>query len=380
MWDDEGLPWVSIADMSKGPTVTRTDRRVSQAGVIAKNLPIGNQGTLLFAMYASVGAVSTLGTQGSWNQAILGIHPRIGLADSRFARYWLEHLKPNLSALFRSNTQDNLNAEQVGNLPFPVLAVSRQSAIADFLDRETARIDALIAAKRRIVGLMEEHFEARLMTLLFGGSASRMLPLRRMVDCLAGYAFPSAEFVESQKDSVRLLRGANVAPGDMRWEDVVCWPLAKVDGRIEKYLLRAGDIVVGMDRPLIKGGMRVAAVRPSDLPALLVQRVARLRANSLASSAYLRYLLTSKTFESYFSPITTGVSVPHISEDQILSFPVPAKPRSSQDEVVAVLEEEEFQVAEMQALTQRQITLLQEHRRALITAGVTGQCDIPEPI
>src|SRR4051812_7919638 len=98
MWDDNGLPWVSIADMSRAPIVVDTERRVSPAAIKAKALPVGAAGTLLFAMYASVGAVGVLGTEASWNQAILGIAPRRGLADVGFVGYWLEHLKPDLVA------------------------------------------------------------------------------------------------------------------------------------------------------------------------------------------------------------------------------------------------------------------------------------------
>ena len=153
---DSGLPWVSIGDMSDGRPVESTTRHVSNAGVESKRLPIGEAGTLLFAMYASVGAVGTLGVRASWNQALLGIEAIPGTSDPRFIRYWLEHLKPDLAALSRSNTQDNLNAEQVGNFPFPVMQLAEQRAIADYLDAETARIDALITKKQQLIHLLEE--------------------------------------------------------------------------------------------------------------------------------------------------------------------------------------------------------------------------------
>jgi type I restriction enzyme, S subunit len=168
MWDENGLPWVAIADMTKAPTVVQTSRRVSVAGIAAKSLPTGKPGTLLFAMYASVGAVSTLGVEATWNQAILGIEPRGDLADIRFVRFWLEHLKPDLLSLTRSNTQDNLNADQVGNLPFPLVSLAEQRAIADYLDGETARIGALIATQRQMVELLEERRQALVTTAVTG--------------------------------------------------------------------------------------------------------------------------------------------------------------------------------------------------------------------
>ena len=158
MWSEEGMRWVAIADMTRSHVVIDTERCVSDEGIAAKRLPVGKPGTLLFAMYASVGEVAVLGTTASWNQAILGIQPLPERSDARFLGYWLEHLRPTLGALTRSNTQDNLNAEQVGNLPFPILPAAHQRAIADYLDTETARIDALIEKKRRMVELMEVRF------------------------------------------------------------------------------------------------------------------------------------------------------------------------------------------------------------------------------
>ncbi|MEJ7633096.1 MAG: restriction endonuclease subunit S, partial [Rubrobacteraceae bacterium] len=106
---------MTIGDMTWQPAVRQTERRLSEEGVASKRLPVGRKGTVLFAMYASVGAVSVLDTEASWNQAILGMTPVPSLADRRFLVYWLLSLRPRLRELFRSNTQDNLNAEQVGN-------------------------------------------------------------------------------------------------------------------------------------------------------------------------------------------------------------------------------------------------------------------------
>jgi type I restriction enzyme S subunit len=167
--EDSGTPWVTIGDMTGQPAVRQTERRLTEEGIASKRLPVGRRGTVLFAMYASVGTVSILDTDASWNQAILGIEPVASLAERRFLMYWLLSLRPQLERYFRSNTQDNLNAEQVGNLPYPVLSVEQQRAIADFLDAETARIDALIAKKRQLAHLLGARYkEERRMRMLRG--------------------------------------------------------------------------------------------------------------------------------------------------------------------------------------------------------------------
>lgn len=154
--DDAGLPWVTISDMTRERVVTTTERRVTEAGAKSKRLPVGQPGTTLLAMYASVGETAVLGTRAAWNQAIVGIQPRHGRAHARFVGYWLAHLRPELAGLSRSTTQDNLNAEQVANLPFPEIPIDGQRKIAKFLDSETARIDALVEKKRQLIELLLE--------------------------------------------------------------------------------------------------------------------------------------------------------------------------------------------------------------------------------
>ncbi len=169
-WSDppDGLPWVAIGDMSGGNFVSDTDRHVSLEGIAVKRLPVGRPGTVMFAMYASLGAVAELAVTASWNQALLGIDPVEGVAVGRFVRYWLEHLRPSLGALARSNTQDNLNAEQVANLAFPVVSVDEQRAIADFLDTETVRIDKLVEKIARTVELLQERRSALITAAVTG--------------------------------------------------------------------------------------------------------------------------------------------------------------------------------------------------------------------
>lgn len=75
-----------------------------------------------------------------------------------------------------------------------------------------------------------------------------------------------------------------------------------------------------MDRPWIDAGLKYAAVRDSDLPALLVQRVARLRGTPRLDVRFLRYLLAARAFTDYILSVQTGTAIPHISRKQIEDF------------------------------------------------------------
>lgn len=245
-----------------------------------------------------------------------------------------------------------------------------QRAIAEFLDTETARIDALIAKRRRMILLSEERLSAAVDVVL---ASDRRVALRRVSNLLPGFTFPSDLFSASNTGA-RLLRGVNVGIGSLRWEDVVYLDAAGAE--YSRYLLRQGDVVLGMDRPFVTGGTRVAIVGEDDARSLLVQRVCRVRATSIMMATIIRSELASRRFLAHVEPDLTGVSVPHLSEAQIGSFSVAAladADASERAEQIVLLEKRRDALVRP---LKRQIELLQEHRQALITAAVTGELEV----
>ena len=120
-----------------------------------------------------------------------------------------------------------------------------------------------------------------------------------------------------------------------------------------------------MDRPWITGGVRLAFVGAGDLPSLLVQRVARLRDRGEVDLRYVRWALHSARFRR--SVTLSGVSVPHLSADQIGSFPLRLPPLSVQRQRADVLDAQAATTRELTAAIDAQVGALAERRRALIS-------------
>ena len=207
----------------------------------------------------------------------------------------------------------NLNGSILGAIRVPGASVGEQRAIAAFLDRETTRIDDLVRKKERLIELLQEKRNAIIAQAIPENPGIKEVRLGYYVDLLPGYAFSSPEFSYDPED-IRLLRGVNVSTGTTRWDDVVYWPRTDIE-RFRAYQLRERDIVFGMDRPWVGGGIRVAEISKEDLPSLLLQRVARLRAKRGLAQSYLKLILSSPQFLAHFEPILTGISVPHVSPD-----------------------------------------------------------------
>ncbi len=156
-----------------------------------------------------------------------------------------------------------------------------------------------------------------------------------VVDLLTGFPFKSDYYVEND-DAPRLLRGDNVAQGFLRWDGVKRWPQNAVKD-VADYWLSEGDIILAMDRPWIDAGLKYASVLRTDLPSLLVQRVARLRGTKRLDNRFLKYVIASKAFTDHVLAVQTGTAVPHISGDQIKGFELLLPPLREQSAIGNVL-------------------------------------------
>ncbi|QKK08440.1 MAG: restriction endonuclease subunit S [Planctomycetota bacterium] len=155
------------------------------------------------------------------------------------------------------------------------------------------------------------------------------------VDLLTGFPFKSASYT-SDSSGTRLVRGDNVVQGQLRWENAARWPDDEQDG-IDRYQLEPGDVVLAMDRPWIEAGLKYARIGKDDVPALLVQRVARLRAHSDLHQGFLFYLIGSQGFTDHVLAVQTGTAVPHISGKQILEFQFRLPSYTEQEAIAALL-------------------------------------------
>lgn len=148
----------------------------------------------------------------------------------------------------------------------------------------------------------------------------------RSASVLTGFPFASARFSES---GIRLVRGSNVKRGMLDWAPAIakCWPT--YEASLRSFQLDDGDLVIAMDGALV--GRSYARISRSDLPAYLVQRVARLRGHSI-NQRLLYHWISSDRFAQHVDSVKTHSAIPHISPRDIRDFHIciPANLREQQ--------------------------------------------------
>ena len=289
----------------------------------------------------------------------------------------------------------DLNFANFVRVDLPLMPKDEQAAIGRFLDWANARLERTIRAKRKVIALLMEQKQVVVQRAVTQGlnPTTPLKPsgiswldeipehweVRRLgtaVSILTGFPFASSGFVRHPR-AVRLLRGVNVTPAGVRWGDVVRWQRRPADG-LDPFELRVGDVVLGMDRPLVRSGVRATTIKDADIPSLLLQRVARLRATGNLKARYLLWTLVGGAFSEYVKPIFTGISVPHLSPEQIRRFKIALPPEDEQNEIADFIEQATLGLDRSIAKMEREIELLREYRTRLVADVVTGQLDVRE--
>lgn len=270
-----------------------------------------------------------------------------------------------------------LNFSDLGLIAPSFPDIAHQQLIAGFLDRECERIETTLAALHELWAHARHARDVRLEERLLALRSE--WPLRKLAwdtSLLGGFAFKSEAFVHDPGAGVRLVRGTNVTPVGIRWDDVVYWPHERID-EATRFELRSGDLIVGLNRPWVSGGLRTAIIEDGDLPALLLQRVGciRPRAGVQLSTRYLQLWMQTAHFRTEVGD-DAAVTFPMLEPDRLLAYRVPNPPVDVQAALVGAAAKMSTGLLALGSEIDNEKSALVEYRDALITEAVTGQLDI----
>lgn len=194
--------------------------------------------------------------------------------------------------------------------------------------------------------------------------------LKNHIDLITGFPFKSEKYTT---EGIKLARGINVKEGVFNWDETRCW--ASIESHLIKFLLEEGDVLIAMDGS--KVGKNFCKVQKSDLPILLLQRVARLRVKQTLNANYLFNHIQNKNFLSWVEMSKTDPMVPHIAPSDIENFIILVPPLTEQTRIAEFLDRKTAQIDQAIGIKEKQIALLKERRQLMIhravTRGVSGQ-------
>jgi type I restriction enzyme S subunit len=148
------IPWAKIADLdTENGIVVDTEEYITVEGLQAINNRIFPKGSILLAMYGSIGKLAIAGRDISCNQAILGIQIKDKEhLDINYLRLWLTSIRATLEFQGRGVTQQNISKSIVEKLKIPLPPLEEQRRIAAILDKA----DGVRRKRKEAIRLTEE--------------------------------------------------------------------------------------------------------------------------------------------------------------------------------------------------------------------------------
>ena len=290
------------------------------------------------------------------------------------------------SASGGKSTIAHLPAETLRRYRFPFPPPDEQVAIAEFLDRETGKIDELVAEQRRLMELLKEKCQAVISHAVTRG-LNPAAPLKPSgiewlgdvpahwevvrIKRVASIRYGIGEPPKYHTDGTPLIRATNVHAGNLFAEGMVFVDPTEIpEQRI--VWLAAGDIIV------VRSGAYTgdSAIIPDGFGPCIAGFDMVLKCHS-ARPEFVQFALLSKYLkEGQLDLEKMRAAQPHLNAEELGSCILALPDAEEQDQITKFLKSKSAEFDTLTAEAQRAIDLLQERRTALISAAVTGQIDV----
>lgn len=312
------------------------------------------------------------------------------LLDSRYLNYFLlmNEFIGAVDASTYGSKMPRANWEFIGNLPILVPSLNEQRMIADFLDRETAKVGDLVDCKSTLLRQLDDREQSLITsTVCRGLNASaptratgvrwigdvpehwELLHLRRVVKKFVDYRGRTPEKVPS---GVPLVTAVNIKNGRIDLSlGQEFMPEADYDEWMVRGLPERGDLLVTTEAPLGE----VAQIE--DTRVALAQRIILLKVKKeKISNEYLKYFFRSAAGQGELWTRASGSTALGIKASRFKGITVIVPPLSEQSAIVDHLNRETSRLEQLKRTVEQSLPRLSEYRSALISAAVTGQIDV----
>ena len=291
-----------------------------------------------------------------------------------------------------------INASELARLPIPLPTAPEQTAIATFLDRETAKIDALVAEQEKLIALLQEKRQAVISHAVTKGLDPsvtmkdsgvewlgevsvhwEVCALRRVIAAIEQGWSPECYAREAEEQEWGVLKAGCLNGGNFRPSENKALPPELPPE--EAYEVRVGDVLMSRasGSPELVGS--TALVKATRERLMLSDKIFRLKLKEFVNAAFFVAALNSRPLRIQIENALSGGNgmANNLPQSSLLTFAMAVPPLAEQATITVFLEQETAKLDTLTAEARSAITLLQERRTALISAAVTGQIDVRAP-
>lgn len=386
----EGVPFLSVDGIKDGELCFKKCRYISPEDYAEfRKKADPEKGDILLGKAASTGKVAivrTTRTFSIWSPlALIKLDKLKACPDYVWYSMGAKFFQAEIDDYCTSNTQKNISMDDIPRLPLFIPPLSEQRQIAAYLNRETAKIDKLIAKQQMLIKLLQEKRQAVISQAVTKGLDPNVKMKDSGVEWLG--QVPEHWTQLSIRHMTQILRGKfthrprnDPAFYDGDFPFIQTGDITKADKYITSYKQTLNEKGAAVSRQFPSGTLVMAiAANIGDVgiinfsayfPDSIVGLVPRDRTNI----DFLFYLMQALK-PSLIQNATVSTQM-NLNADQIARIAVVCPPLHEQIEIVKFVEANLNLFNRLSDKAQNAQNLLQEHRQALITAAVTGKIDV----
>ncbi|MBC2653288.1 restriction endonuclease subunit S [Novosphingobium aerophilum] len=388
-WDGD-IPWITPADLSRLPDLFIRDalRSITTDGLASCGTSLVPSGSVILSTRAPIGSLGIAAVELCTNQGCKALVSNE--VNSTFLAYLLSICSAELNVRGRGSTFLELSADELGAFQISFPPPDEQTAIATFLDRETAKIDALMAEQERLIALLKEKRQAVISHAVTKGlnpnapmrdsgiewlgqipAHWQIEPLKRLADPQTSITYGIVQAGPDIPDGVPYIRTSDMS-GEELPLDGYLRTSAEIDAAYARSKVASGDLVIA-----IRATIGKPLIVPAELAgANLTQGTAKFSPGEKVLARFVQLVLGSTGASAEFDRISKGSTFKEITLDMLRRFRIPLPPLDEQQRICDWVDGPFGKVGGLLETASEAKLVLQERRAALISAAVTGKIDV----
>ncbi len=383
------IQWATAVDFDGSGDITSTKRTLTALGLRSCSAEVFPVGAIVVTSRAPVGKVAVASIELATSQGCKAIEPDPRNVHSRFLSYLLGSMECSIQSHATGTTFMELSTDGFARLPLSVPPLGEQAAIVKYLRHAHARIDRAIAAKRKMIALLEEQKQAIIHQAVTRGLDSSVplkdsgipwlgdipvhwdeLPLSR---CFTGMVYGTSENAKGEGPITV------IGMGDIQGGEVSVSGNGGLDRVPAGLELQAGDLLFNRtNSPNLVG--KVGLYRDgSNQCVTFASYLVRLRPEPQFASSWLAAVLNSPDFLRFArGQALVSLHQANLNPRRYGRLKIPVPPPGERDAIAAAVGASVLKDDRAIANARREIELLQEFRTRLTSDVVTGQVDVRE--
>ena len=300
-YENGAIPWLVIGDLNDG-VVNSSASKITELGLKNSSAKLIPPGTLLVAMYGSIGKLGITGIECCTNQAIAFAKELHGVT-TQYMFYYMVLIKAKLISMGKGGTQKNISQAVLKSLDVIVPPLSEQKRIVSRIEELFSQLDASVAKLKTAKERLKVYRQAVLKEAFEGDYPQ--VQLKEISTAISGYAFKSKLYTSDGKYIV--VKIGNVKERHFEFSRDLTRTNEADETILDKYLLQRGDCLITLTGSRGKRDYGFVTMIKDQTNYLLNQRVAAIRFNRKeAIPEFFQYYLASPSYRSAFFRYETG--------------------------------------------------------------------------